>query len=87
MTRRMRKTTGYFAPFNMSSSSPMPMVSLKRSKRNSLKGSVSRHSGYLGQVPLHVLLSGQMASRDTNAGAENNEIESLMMTNVSIKYQ
>lgn len=68
MTSRMRKTTGYCAPFSMSSSSPMPMVSLNRSNRNSLKVFLSRHSGYLGQVSLHV--SGQMVRSETNAGEE-----------------
>lgn len=67
VTRRTRKTPGYCAPLSMSSSSPIPMVSLNKSSRNSLKVFVSRHSGYLGQESLHVSSSGQMVSRETNA--------------------
>lgn len=45
VTRRVMKTAGYLA-LSIISKSPMPMVSLKRSRRNLLKVLLSRHDGY-----------------------------------------
>lgn len=79
VTRSIIKTAGYLA-LSIISRSPIPMVSLKRSRRNLLKVLLSRHDGYWGIVQFWAMqFSGATHgfSKDTKAMQKKSRIHTV----------